>query len=100
MASIARYIMDILYGDGPLRVYEDDYRRMRSLNDLNQDKLVDLSTIGLVDLDTSISPDVFSLRTFDSRKPVDSTEGPMGFHDIILGDLTRYTGFPCQADCT
>ena len=43
MVSVTRYIMDISYGDGPLRVYEDDYRRMRSSNDLYPDKLVDLS---------------------------------------------------------
>ena len=96
MVSVTRYIMGILYGDGPLRVYEDDYRRMQSSNDLNLDKLVDLSTPRVVDLDTSITPDVFGLRAFDSREPVvrmlpgdfqnlvhllvpNATAGPMGF---------------------
>ena len=69
-ASIATYLMDISYGDGPLGVYEDDYRRMQPSNDLNQDKLVDLSTLGVVDLDTSISPDVFGLRAPDPQEPV------------------------------
>ena len=69
-ASIATYLMDISYGDGPLGVYEDDYRRMQPSNDLNQDKLVDLWTLGVVDLDTSISPDVFGLRAPDSQEPV------------------------------
>ena len=35
-------------GDGPLRVYVDDYYRMRSSNDLNPDKVVDLSSLGVV----------------------------------------------------
>ena len=64
---------------------------MRSSNDLNQDKLVDLSTLGVVDLDTSITPDVFGLRAFLNLVCVlvpDATAGPMGFHDIILEDLT------------
>ena len=36
----------------------------------DQDTLVDLSTLGVVDLDTSIMPDVFGLRGFDSWEPV------------------------------
>ena len=77
---------------------------MQPSNDLNQDKLVDLLTLGVVDLDTSISPDVFGIRAFDSREPVvlmlpgdfrnlvcvlvrDATAGPMGFHYIILEHL-------------
>ena len=53
--------------EGP---YEDDYCRMKSSNDLKVDKIVDLSSLGVVHLDTSIVSDVFCLRAFDAQKPV------------------------------
>ena len=62
--------MDNLYIEGPLKTFEDDYRRMRSSNDLIVDNVVDLSSLGVVDLDTSIVPDVFGLRAFDAQEPV------------------------------
>ena len=43
--------MDISYGDGSLRVAAETYC-MRPSNDLNQDNIVDLTTLGVVDLDT------------------------------------------------
>ena len=66
---------------------------------------MDLSTLGVLDLDTSITLDVFGLRAFDSRESVvlmlrgdfqnlvlvlapDATAGPRGFHDIILEVLS------------
>ena len=88
----------------------DDYRRMRPSNYLNQDEMVDLTTLGVVDLDTSLLPDVFGLRTFDYQEPVarvlpgdfrnsvrvlvsDATAAPMGFHDIIIEDLSGTPDF-------
>ena len=102
---IAGFIMYISYGDGPLRVAADTYCCMLPSNDLNQDKIVDLTTLGVVDLDTSMMPDVFGLRAFDSQEPVvrvmprdfrnlvrvlvpDAIAAPMGFHDIIIEDLS------------
>ena len=64
--SIAKYSMDNAYGGGPLNAALDDYHCMRPLNDTNQDTIVDLTTLGVVDLDTSIMPNVFGLRAFDS----------------------------------
>ena len=101
----ATFIMDISYGYGPLRVAADTYHCMRPSNDLNQDKIVDLTTLGVVDLDTSMMPDVSGLWPLDSREPVvwvlprdflnlvhvlvpDATAVPMGFHDIIIEDLS------------
>ena len=94
--------MDISYYEGPLKTYVDDYRCMRSSNDFKLDKLVDLSSLGVVDLSTSIVPDVFGLRAFDSQEPVlpgdfsnsvcvlvpDAAATPMNFHDILLDDLS------------
>ena len=67
---LAKYRMDVSYGDGPLQTYVDDYRRMRSSNDCSLDRPVDLSSLGVVDLDTSIVLDVFGLWAFDSRELV------------------------------
>ena len=58
------------YNDGSLKTYVDDYRRMRPSNDYKLDRHVDLSSLGVVDLDTSVVPDVFGLRAFDSQEPV------------------------------
>ena len=71
---------------------------MRHSNDLNQDKTVDLTSLGVVDLDISMMPDVFGLRVFVSREPVvwdlvcvlvpDAMAAPIGFHNIIIEDLS------------
>ena len=97
--------MDNSYIEGPLKTFEDDYRRMMSSNDLIVDKIVDLSSLSVVDLDTTIVPDVFCLQAFDAKEPVarvlpgdfgnsvrvlvpDATATPVDFHDIILEDLS------------
>ena len=102
---LAKYNMYISHIEGPLKAYEDDYRRMRSSNDLKVDKIVDLSFLGVVDLDTSIVPDVFGIRAFDAQEPVacvlpgdfrnwvcvlvpDAAATPMDFHDIVLEELS------------
>ena len=63
-----------------------------------------LSSFGVVDLDTSIIPDVFGLRAFDPREPIsrmlpgqfqntlwvlvpDVAASPVNCHDIVLADL-------------
>ena len=62
-----------------------------------------LSSLGVVDLDTSIIPDVFGLWAFDPREPIslmlpgqfkntlwvlvtDAAASPVNFHDIVLED--------------
>ena len=82
----------------------DDYYCMRSSNDNDRADPVGLSSLGVVDLDTSIVPDVFGLRAFDSREPIyrmlpgqfpnelcvlipDAGATPVDFHDIIMSDL-------------
>ena len=84
---------------------------MRPSNDISQDKRVDLTTLGVVDLDTFSMPDVFGLRAFDSWEPVvqvlpgefgntvrvlvpDATVMPVGFHDVMLEN----TGSACLID--
>ena len=43
---------------------------MRPSNDADRDSKVDLTTLGVVNLDTSIVPDVFGLHAFDNREPI------------------------------
>ena len=62
-------------------------------------------SLGVMDLDLSISPDVFGLRAFDNEKPVtrmlpgsspcelrlmipDDKLGKDGFHDVIIENLS------------
>ena len=104
--SIAKYSMDNSYGGGPLKAALDDYHCMKPLNDTNQDTIVDLTTLGVVDLDNSTMPDVFGLQAFNSREPVawvlpgdfrntnrvlvsDATAAPIGFHDVMLENLSN-----------
>ena len=64
----------------------------------------DLCSLGVVDLDLSLSPDAFGLRAFDTSKPVtcmlpgsfpcelrlmlpDSDIAPGGFHDVLVENL-------------
>ena len=67
----------------------DDTYCMRPSNDTSADSPVDLDTLGVVDLDTSIMPDVFGLRALDRREPVVW---------VLSGDLSNtirvFVGFP------
>ena len=64
-----------------------------------------MDSLGVMDLDLSISPDVFGLRVFDKDSPIarmlpgstpcelrlmlpDAKLGIDGFHDIIIENLT------------
>ena len=66
---------------------------------------MNMDSLGMIDLDLSISPDVFGLRAFDATKPVtrmlpgsspcelrlmlpDDKLGIDGFHDILVENLS------------
>ena len=66
--------------------------------------LRNLCSLGVVDLDLSLSPDAFGVRVFDSTQPLtrmlpgsslcelrlllpDGDVGPEGFHDVIIENL-------------
>ena len=97
---LAKYIIDVSYSDGPLNTSVDEYRRVWSSNDSSLDTPVTLSSLVAIGLDTSILPDVFGLRAFDSREPVtrmlpgqfgnfvcvlvpDNEATHVAFHDVI-----------------
>ena len=81
----------------------DNYHKMRVSLDADRSDPKDLCSLGVVDLDLSLSPDVFGLRAFDTSKPLTrmlpgspcelwlmlpvSDIGPEGFHDIIIDNL-------------
>ena len=83
----------------------NDINCMQSSNDMQVDATVVLVTLGVVDLDTSIVPEVSGLRDFDRREPVvrvllgdfsntvrvlvsDSTATPVVFHDVMIENLS------------
>ena len=53
------------YLDGPVKKYMDDYYCIWISNDNDFSETMGLSSLGVVDLDTSIAPDVFGLWEFD-----------------------------------
>ena len=72
------------------------------------DSYVNLESSGVVELDTSVVPDVLRLRTlYDDAKPIrvlpgrarnsvrvlvpDARAKPRGFHDVTLLDMTKVT---------
>ena len=57
------------YGS-PVRTYVDNHYSMRVSNDGDTSDSKDLFSLGVVDLDLSISPDAFGLRAFDVSKPL------------------------------
>ena len=58
-----------LYGS-PIRTCVDSHYSMRVSNDADRSDPKDLFSLGVVDLDLSISPDAFDLRAFDVSKPL------------------------------
>ena len=78
---------------------------MRVSHDEDSSNPKDLCSLGVVDLDLSLSPFAFGLRAFDSKKPLtrmlagyslcelrlllpDSKLGTDGFHDVLIDNLS------------
>ena len=91
------------YGS-PVRTYVNNQYSMCVSHDVDRSDPKGLSSSGVVDLDLSITPDVFGLRAFDMAKPLtrmlpgqfanelrlmipDLGIAPEGFHDIVIEDL-------------
>ena len=56
----------------PIRAYMDNSHKMRVSHDEDRSDPKDLCSLGVVDLDLSLSPNTFGLRAFDSKKPTDT----------------------------
>ena len=63
-------MMDTSVSNSPIRTYMDNRHKMRVSHDENRSDPKDLCSLGVVDLDLSLSPDAFGLRAFDSKKPL------------------------------
>ena len=103
LAKIAR-IMSTLEHNSPIWAHRAQAHGIQSSHDAKGSNQMDMCSRGVVDLELSITPDVFGLRAFDHRKPLtrmlpgstpgelrlmlpDSTMGSDGFHDIMIENL-------------
>ena len=75
------------------------YYSMRLSNEVDHSDPVNLLSLGVVDLDNAIMPDVFGLRAFDFEKPITRMSpgqfrnefpgiAPEGFHDVVITELS------------
>ena len=88
-----------------IAAYQSQANSMRRSHDENGSIQMNMDSFGVIDLDLSISPDVFGLRAFDATKPVtrmlpgsspcelrlmlpDDKLGIDGFHDIQVENLS------------
>ena len=86
-----------------IAAYQSQANRMKRSHDENGSIQMNMYSLGVMDLDLSISPDVFGLRAFDDTKPVtrmlpgsspcelrlmDDRVGNDGFHDVIIENLS------------
>ena len=103
--STVLVIMTGLGQGSAIAVYQEQATRMRRSHDDNGSLQMNMYSLGVMDLDLSISADVFGLRAFDSDKPVsrmlpgstpcelrlmlrDAKLGIDGFHDMIIENLS------------
>ena len=88
----------------PIRTYRQNLSKMRESNDPNGSEVTNLCSLGVVDLDLSLCPDVFGLKGFDEKMPItrmlpgsspcelrlllpDTNIGKDGFHDVVVENL-------------
>ena len=84
---------------------------MRESNDPNGSETTNLCSLGVVDLDLTVCPDVFGLRAFDEKMPVtrmlpgfspcelrllipDTNIGQDGFHDVVVETIIGSSTWP------
>ena len=88
----------------PIYTNRQNLSKMRESNDPNGSETTNLCSLGVVDLDLSVCPDVFGLKAFDEKMPVtrmlpgsspcelrllipDTNIGQDGFHDVVVENL-------------
>ena len=88
----------------PIRTYRQNLSKMRESNDPSDSEVTNLCSLGVVDLDVSLCPDVFGLKAFDEKMPItrmlpgsspcelrlllpDNNIGKDGFHDVVVENL-------------
>ena len=103
--STALVIMTSLGQGSAIGTYRQQAKQMWSSHDASGSLQMNMNSLGVMDLNLSISPDVFRLRAFDTDCPIarmlpgstpcelrlmlpDAKLGIDGFHDIIIDNLT------------
>ena len=88
----------------PLNTYRKNLNKMRDSHDHGGKEPINLCSLGVIDLDQSVCPDIFGLKAFSKGLPItrmlpgsspcelqlllpDSTLGKEGFHDVIIENL-------------
>ena len=88
----------------PIHTYRQNLSKMRESNDPNGSETTNLCSLGVVDLDLSVCPDVVGLNAFDEKMPVtrmlpglspceltllipDTNIAQDGFHDVVVENL-------------
>ena len=97
-------VMSTLGHSSPIWTYRANAHKMRISHDDDRSNPKDMCSLGLVDLDLSLSLDASGLRAFDHKKPLtrmlpgsspcelrlmlpDSRLGTDGFHDVLIDNL-------------
>ena len=98
-------VMDTSGHSSRIWAYRANAHKMRVSHDDDSSNPKDLCSLGVVDLDLSLSPDACGLWAFDSKKPLmqmlpgsspcelrlllpDSRLGADGFHDVLIDNLS------------
>ena len=91
---VGLYTPDVPGFASPIRTYRQNLSKMRESNDPNGSETTKLCSLGVVDLDLTVCPDVFGLRAFDERMPVtrmllipDTNIGQDAFYDVAVENL-------------
>ena len=88
----------------PIHPYRQNLCQMRKSNDPNESEPTHLGSLGVLDLDLTVCPDVFGLGAFDEKMPItrtlpgsspcdlrllipDAGIGQDGFHDVVIENL-------------
>ena len=88
----------------PIRAYRQNLCQMRKSNDPSESEPTYLGSLGVLDLDLTVCPDVFGLRASDEKMPItrmlpgsspcdlrllipDAGIGQDGFHDVVIENL-------------
>ena len=87
-----------------IRAYRQNLCQMRKSNDPSESEPTYLGSLGVLDLDLTVCPDVFGLRAFDEKMPItrmlpgsspcdlrllipEAGIGQDGFHDVVIENL-------------
>ena len=106
--------MDVPGFASPIRTYRQNLSKMRESNDPSDSEVTNLCSLGVVDLDLSLCPDVFGLKAFDEKMPITrmlpgSSPCELGlllpdnnirkdcFHDVVVENLIACITVRCNS---